>query len=77
MVETEYVRCLDSVGRLVIPAKLRTNLHLENGTECKFYIHEIDEEKYLCIKCPKQLTELEKAIQIIKENGLKIVENDN
>jgi bifunctional DNA-binding transcriptional regulator/antitoxin component of YhaV-PrlF toxin-antitoxin module len=72
MKETEFARCLDSVGRLVIPSKLRTQLHLESGCECAFYIHEMDGETYLCIKCPKQETELEKAIRIITANGMKI-----
>lgn len=75
MIQTDYARCLDSVGRLVIPSKLRTQLHLESGYECVFYTHEIDGETYLCIKCPKQETELERAIKIIQKNGLKIVEN--
>lgn len=72
MKKTDFARCLDSVGRLVIPSKLRTQLNLENGYECAFYIHEINGETYLCIKCPKQETELEKAIRIITANGMKI-----
>lgn len=72
MKKTDFARCLDSVGRLVIPSKLRAQLNLENGYECAFYIHEVDGETYLCIKCPKQETELEKAIRIITANGMKI-----
>ena len=69
------MRCLDSVGRLVIPSKLRTQLNLSNGTECKFYTTEFEGDTYLCIKCPTQSTDLERAIQIIQQNGFKIVES--
>ena len=77
MKKTDFARYLDSVGRLVIPSKLRTQLHLDTGTECVFYIYEDNGETYLCIKCPKQETELERAIKIIQQNGLKIVDNDH
>lgn len=75
MNETGYMRCLDSVGRLVIPSKLRTQLNLGSGTECKFYTTEFEGNTYLCIKCPTQLTDLERAMQIVQQNGFKIVES--
>jgi bifunctional DNA-binding transcriptional regulator/antitoxin component of YhaV-PrlF toxin-antitoxin module len=40
MLETQSSRRLDSIGRLVIPSKLREQLSLESGDECEFYIHE-------------------------------------
>lgn len=75
MKDTGYLRCLDSVGRLVIPSKLRAQLNLENGSECKFFTTVFEGETYLCIKCPTAQSELEKAIQIVQNHGLKVVKN--
>lgn len=73
--KTRFARQLDNVGRLVIPKKLREELNLSEGYLCEFYIEEIDGETFLCIKCPKQETELEKAIKLIQAEGFKVSAN--
>ena len=72
MLETQSSRRLDSIGRLVIPSKLREQLSLESGDDCEFYIHEEKGVTYLCIKCPKALSELDKAKQLLEAHGYKI-----
>lgn len=70
MKQTEFARRLDSSGRLVIPAKLREELHIEVGDTFDFYIHEQDGKKYLCIECFRLENEIEKAKRVLKEAGL-------
>lgn len=77
MQDTGYSRNLDSIGRLVIPSKIRTALNLENGSECRFYTTVFEGETYLCIKCPTSQSELRKAIQIVQSYGLKVVKSAN
>lgn len=72
MLDTKSARRLDSIGRLVIPSKLRAQLSLESGDECEFYIHEEEGSTYLCIKCPKVISELDKAKQLLAAHGYEI-----
>lgn len=74
MKETQFARRLDTSGRLVIPIRLREELNLKIGDTYSFFIYEENDEKYLCVKCPKAETELEKAMKIIQQNGMKVVE---
>ena len=55
--EMEDLKCsrkLDTSGRIVIPVRLRDQLGLTIGDEYGFYLHEIDGNNYLCIKCPNE-----------------------
>ena len=53
MLKTAYTRKLDTVGRLMIPSKLREELHMVNGHNYEFYIDEVDGKTFLCIECPE------------------------
>lgn len=71
MERTQYARQIDSVGRVLIPAKLRESLNIETGQMLDFYLHEDADGKYLCIKYDdSKETEIERAIRILKENGI-------
>lgn len=72
MIETQYARRLDTSGRLVIPSKLREELGLTIGETYVFFKHEENGKIYLCIECPEQETEIEKAIKLLQANGIKI-----
>lgn len=72
MIETQYARRLDTSGRLVIPSKLREELGLTIGETYVFFKHEENGKAYLCIECPQQETELEKALKLIAEHGIKV-----
>lgn len=69
--KTEYARKLDSNGRLVIPAKLRDKLELQEGNIYDFFIHEQDGKTFLCIECPVK-GELEKAFELLESQGYSI-----
>jgi bifunctional DNA-binding transcriptional regulator/antitoxin component of YhaV-PrlF toxin-antitoxin module len=70
MKKTQYARRLDTMGRLVIPARLREELNLAIGETFEFFWHEENGKTYLCIECPERETELEKALRVLEENGL-------
>lgn len=72
---TEYSRKLDTVGRLVIPSKLRKEMRLELGEEYPFYTC-VDEhgQSWLCIPCPGVETEVDKAKRVLEENGYRFFE---
>ena len=72
MLDTQYSRRLDSLGRLVLPKKLRDELGLEAGTEYTFYKHEFEGKVYLCIEAPGAKSEIEKALELLKQNGYNI-----
>ena len=71
MIQTEYIRKLDSNGRVVVPSQLRDQLDLRPGDPCTFYIHEeADGRTFLCVECPRVESEVEKAKRILREAGL-------
>lgn len=80
MQETEYSRKLDKTGRLMIPIRLREEMHMVVGREYYFSTHEHEGRKYICVDCgpvdAPQIT-LEDAIQLVQKNGLKIVQDAN
>ncbi len=79
MRETSFSRKLDTSGRIMIPVKLREELGLETGKEYYFLVHEEGGRKYICIDCGPAITSesLEKAMQIIQQSGMKIVQSDD
>lgn len=72
MIDTQHSRRLDSLGRLVIPKKLREELGLESGTEYTFYKHEHEGKIYLCIEAPEATDEVAKALELLRQNGYNL-----
>ena len=70
MAESTYSRKLDAMGRIMIPVRLRDQLGLITGREYSF------EVRYICIDCGLN-TELEEAMKLVQNAGLKIVQNDD
>ena len=72
MQETGFGRKLDSLGRLVLPKKLREQMNLVEGQTYQFFTHKIGNKMYLCIECPGNQDEIDLAIELLKKNGIKI-----
>ena len=54
----------------MLPIRLREELGLEPGEEYKFYLHEHDGHKYLCIRCPENIeNSLADARRFLEEHG--------
>lgn len=70
--KTPFARKLDSLGRLVLPSKLREELGITVGDTYEFYIIEEDGKVYLAIECPGANAEVEKAKQILRDAGFEI-----
>ena len=70
MTETKYARKIDSTGRLVIPVKLREELGLVSDAILTFWTHEQDGKRFLCIECPSEETEVERALRVLREHGI-------
>lgn len=79
MQETTYSRKLDTSGRLTIPTRLREEVGLVIGAEYHFFLHEEGGRKYICIDCGPTITPemLDKAMKIVQESGMKVVQNDD
>lgn len=45
-------RKMDTLGRLMVPSKLRDALHMVPGKEYEFTTEERDGKVFLCIECP-------------------------
>lgn len=69
MIETDFERMVDIEGRIVIPYKLREEFFIEPGQTYKFYVHNYKGEDYLCIKCSKRKSDVEKARDLLLANG--------
>lgn len=61
------------MGRIMIPIRLREQLGLVIGREYSFEVRQIDGRNYICIDCGGS-DELERAKEIVRQAGLKIVE---
>ena len=75
MTPLDVTRKIDSVGRIVIPKRLRTKFRLQDGDEYQFYLHEEDGRKFLCIECPVH-PEIEAAKKMLEESGYKVIEDE-
>lgn len=75
MAETTFSRKLDSSGRIMIPVRIREQVGLVSGKEYYFSIKEENGRRYVCIDCGSVDSELEKAMQIVQENGFKVVQD--
>ena len=76
MAESTYSRILDASGRIMIPIRLRDQLGLVVGREYTFEIRQINGRNYICIDCGMN-TELEEAMKLVQNAGLKVVQNDD
>lgn len=63
----KYSRKLDSLGRIIIPAKLREDLGMQLGQEYEFGVRQIDGRNYLVIDCGIPDEEYLKAMKIIQK----------
>lgn len=76
MQATNYSRKLEKTGRLMIPIRLREEMGMKTGKEYYFFTHEVNGQKYICIDCGSvSKTTLEEALQIVKENGIEIIQS--
>lgn len=70
-------RKLDSVGRIVVPKKLREQLRLISGVEYQFFLHEEDDHQYLCLQCSgPSPEELEAARDMLEKRGYSVFEDE-
>lgn len=76
MAESTYSRKLDAMGRIMIPVRLRDQLGLITGREYSFEVRQIDGHNYICIDCGLN-TELEEAMKLVQNAGLKVVKTDD
>ena len=76
MAESIYSRKLDAMGRIMIPVRLREQLGLITGREYSFEVRQIDGRNYICIDCGLN-TELEEAMKLVQNAGLKVVKTDD
>ena len=76
MAESTYSRKLDSMGRIMIPVRLRDQLGLVTGREYYFEVRQIDGRNYICIDCGLN-TELEEAMKLVQKSGMKVIQNDD
>ena len=76
MAESTYSRKLDAMGRIMIPVRLRDQLGLITGREYSFEVRQIDGRNYICIDCSLN-TELEEAMKLVQNAGLKVVKTDD
>lgn len=53
MINTNLIRAIDDLGRVIIPKTLRDKCGFEKGQKVKFYLETIDGEEYVCVKCPR------------------------
>ena len=76
MAESTYSRKLDAMGRIMIPVRLRDQLGLITGPTYSFEVRQIDGRNYICIDCGLN-TELEEAMKLVQNAGLKVVKTDD
>jgi bifunctional DNA-binding transcriptional regulator/antitoxin component of YhaV-PrlF toxin-antitoxin module len=76
MTPSKYSRKIDTMGRIMIPSKLREKYSINTGNEYIFYTEESDGHVYLCIDCGAteeiHNLSLNEAIEIIKSHGMDV-----
>lgn len=73
MNKTTYARKLDSMGRIMLPSKLREEMGLIPGETYEFFTHTEGGRNYICIDCGSN-SKLDAAIKLVQEHGMKVVE---
>jgi bifunctional DNA-binding transcriptional regulator/antitoxin component of YhaV-PrlF toxin-antitoxin module len=73
--EQTFSRKLDTMGRIMIPIKLREQMQMIPGKEYTFSTLEKEGRKYICIDCGEAVSskELENAIQLLEKSGLTVL----
>ena len=72
MTSTQCTRRLDSLGRIVIPSKLRERYDIQSDKEYAFYFHQQEGKKYLCIEIGTAESEIEKAKELLEKAGYQV-----
>jgi bifunctional DNA-binding transcriptional regulator/antitoxin component of YhaV-PrlF toxin-antitoxin module len=73
MKKTQCSRLLDSLGRIVVPKKLRDTYGIETGQEFEFLLHEQNGKRYLCLELPEpQSEEIQKAKAMLERAGYTV-----
>ena len=71
MTTNVFTRKLDSMGRIMIPIRLRERFNLTSGQTYTLETRKIDGHNYICIDCGVD-TELEDAMKAVQNAGFKI-----
>lgn len=74
---TTYFRKLDSVGRVIVPSKLRDKYNIVDGAELQ-YIHMVDKESgkhYIGFEVESPNAKDEKLNRLLTEYGIDNVED--
>lgn len=76
MENTGYTKALDSVGRVIIPKKLRQQLSLRPGDDLMMYLYTDDNGiQYLCLQLPDKRQEKKmQAKELLEELGVELPE---
>lgn len=77
MENTQQSRRLDSLGRLVIPKKLRDRYNIETDREYVFFYHIHDNKKYLCIEIGVMGDEIQRAKELLEKAGYEVGSRTN
>lgn len=74
MIEGTFSRKLDSMGRIMIPIRLRDRFGLVSGQEYNFTVLEHDGRVYIGIDCGASAdhSALEDAIKLLEANGMSV-----
>lgn len=76
MPNTSYVRKLDSMGRIMIPIRLREALGLTIGKDYEIQVFTMNGRKYVGIDCgPVEETDLAAAIKALEDAGFSVFKN--
>lgn len=77
MIPLGITRKVDTVGRIVIPKKLREKFRLMANREYQFFLHEEDGHQYLCFECTEPTPEeLDAARRMLETRGFSVFEDE-
>lgn len=76
MERTKFTRKMDSVGRIMVPIRLREETGIVCGKEYDFFVHLTSEgRKFVCIECPLTTEEqIQEATKLLRSKGIKVGE---
>ena len=72
MQATTFSRKLDTMGRIMIPVRLREQLGLKAGQEYQFFLYEEDGHRFICIECPGNDAKIEEAFVTLRQAGYTV-----
>ena len=78
MLDTTFSRKLDSTGRIMVPIRLREQMGMQVGQIYSFSTLEMNGRKYICIDCGAAVSdeELNRALQLVQSQGMKVIQNE-